>query len=72
MQEGQAVQEAEAVHEGEEQVLSAKLKMQKDLASEANILSEHEVETPADRHLSAQVVPLDNAFSTPSPQLQGS
>ena len=32
----------------------------------SNILTEQEVETTADRHLSAQVVPLANVFSFPS------
>ena len=57
MQEEEAVQEGEAVQGGEGQALSAKY-----LASESNILTEHEVETTADRHLSAQVAPPDHAL----------
>ena len=71
MEEWEAVQEVKAVQGGERQALSPKLKMQKDLASRSNILTKQEVETTASRHLSAQMVPLENVFPFPSPQLQG-
>ena len=66
------MQEGEAVERGEGPALSAKLKMQKDLATESNIMTQQQVKTTAHRHLNAQVVPLDSFFSFSSAQLQGS